>query len=90
MAQRAGISAQAMVQAVDYLEARGYVERSPDPTDRRAKVVRLTDKGRAADHAAREQLEAIEGEWAHQIGPDRYQEFRLAFAELIAAIEKRP
>jgi DNA-binding MarR family transcriptional regulator len=89
MSQRAGISAQAMVQAVDYLEARGYVERSPDPADRRAKVVRLTARGRAADRAAREQLEAVEAEWARRIGPDRYQEFRLAFADLVVAIEKQ-
>jgi DNA-binding MarR family transcriptional regulator len=87
MAQRAGITAQAMVQVVDYLESRGYVERTPDPTDRRAKVVRLTERGRAGDHAAREQLLAIEDEWSRRLGHDRYREFRATLAELAKPME---
>jgi DNA-binding MarR family transcriptional regulator len=89
MAQRAGISPQAMVQVVDYLEGRGYVERAPDPTDRRAKLVRLTERGRAADRAGRAHLQAIEAEWSLLLGEERYASFRAALEDLVAAIEDR-
>src|SRR6476659_4770672 len=43
----ANITPQAMRALVDELEALGYVERRPQPTDRRAKLIVLTDRGRA-------------------------------------------
>lgn len=46
LARRAEISKQAVGQLVSDLEAAGYVERTPDPTDQRAKIVTLTRRGR--------------------------------------------
>ena len=51
LAQRAGITKQAISQLVRELEARDYVEQVPDSTDTRAKIVRLTERG-VALHAA--------------------------------------
>ena len=82
MAARAGISAQAMVEIVDSLQARGYVERVPDPRDRRAKRVRLTDEGRRADQIGREVLGQIEAEWAQRFGRDRIADLRATLAEV--------
>jgi len=45
LAKRASMTKQAMGQLVDEVEALGYVERVPDPTDKRAKLVRFTEKG---------------------------------------------
>src|SRR4051812_39807952 len=45
MAERAGITKQAMMQVVNDLEGMGLVKRSPDPKDARAKTVTLTAKG---------------------------------------------
>jgi DNA-binding MarR family transcriptional regulator len=45
LAQRAGVTKQAMSQLVKMLEQRDYVEQAPDATDTRAKVVRLTKRG---------------------------------------------
>src|SRR6478672_3290672 len=42
LAGRAGMTKQAMGELVRHLDARGYVEVTPDPTDRRARLVRLT------------------------------------------------
>jgi DNA-binding MarR family transcriptional regulator len=39
---------------VDQLEAQGFAERTADPGDRRRKLVRLTERGRAASLTARE------------------------------------
>lgn len=41
---------------VDRLEARGLVERRPDPTDRRVKVAATTDEGRRVARGLREEL----------------------------------
>ncbi len=49
-----------MTNRIDRLAARGYVERFPDPADRRGVIVRLTDEGRAAVDAAFEELLAAE------------------------------
>ena len=49
-----------MVDLVDRLEASGWVQRRPDPDDRRARLVDLTPKGRkalAAGIAASDQVE---------------------------------
>ncbi len=46
LAERAGITKQAIGQMIVELEARGYVKRVADPTDARARIVRYTAKGR--------------------------------------------
>ena len=45
LAERAGMTKQAMAELVTYLEQRGYLRRVPDPADRRAKLVLLSDRG---------------------------------------------
>jgi DNA-binding MarR family transcriptional regulator len=47
------ISKQGAGQIVDDMEARGYLERRPDPADRRAQLIRLSRRGRQALAAAR-------------------------------------
>jgi DNA-binding MarR family transcriptional regulator len=54
LAQRAGVTKQAMSQLVKLLEQRNYVEQAPDPIDTRAKVVRLTKRGVALRKACDE------------------------------------
>src|SRR2546425_12933772 len=63
LAARAGITHQAMTQLVTELEERGIVERVADPSDGRARLVRLTDDGRKRVRAALEQIAAIEAKW---------------------------
>jgi DNA-binding MarR family transcriptional regulator len=62
LAQQAGVSKQAMSQLIHELEARGYVEQVPDPTDTRAKIVRLNKRGIALRQAclvARGELQTL-------------------------------
>jgi DNA-binding MarR family transcriptional regulator len=84
MAQRAGVSPQAMVQIVDILEKRGYVERVPDPADRRAKLVCKTAKGKAMGSAAAAILADIEGDFEDSLGPSHVQALR-TMLELVSA-----
>ncbi len=53
LADRLDITKQGAAQIVDDMESRGYVERHPDPTDGRARLIHLTTRGQAALAAAR-------------------------------------
>jgi len=68
---------------VDELENRGYVRRVPDEQDARAKVVRLTARGRRCAAEARRGLAAIEGRARRFLGPRRYEMLREALEELV-------
>lgn len=68
LAQRAQMTKQSMGYLADSLEAAGYVTQAPDPTDGRAKLVRLTDKGRAAGEAMVKLSAETEAEFAELIG----------------------
>ena len=61
LAERLHIAARSATEVVDALEARGLVERGPDPDDRRATLVRPTEAARAelaeVDRVRREQSE---------------------------------
>jgi DNA-binding MarR family transcriptional regulator len=63
LAGRAGITHQAMAQLVCELEERGIVERTPDPSDGRARLVRLTDDGRQRVRVAVREIAEIEMKW---------------------------
>lgn len=89
MAQRAGITPQGMVQVVDYLAAHGYVERASDPTDRRAKLVHLTERGQAADRVARATLLEIETEWGLFLGEGSLHELRRTLEDLVATLAEK-
>lgn len=63
LAQRAGITRQAITELVNALRRNGYVELGPDPSDGRARLVRLTTKGREAVRVAINEIAAIEARW---------------------------
>jgi DNA-binding MarR family transcriptional regulator len=72
-----------MQELVDDLERRGIVERQPDPSDRRAKLIVLTDKGLAALAPAGSIIEGLELEYANRIGEERFAAMCLALNALI-------
>lgn len=68
LAARAWLSKATVVHAVDELERLGYVTREPDPTDRRAKLVRPTARAREAEQVGREAIADMRDAWAALIG----------------------
>jgi DNA-binding MarR family transcriptional regulator len=82
LARRAGVTPQAMAEFVRYLEGRGYVERIPDPSDGRARLVRLTAKGREAAVAAHTVMDGIEERWKRTLGAKRFAELKQMLSEL--------
>ena len=61
-----------MAELVDDLESLGYVQRQPDPSDRRAKLVGLTPSGWRAIRTGRAIIEQIEHDWGARIGDHRF------------------
>ncbi|MFN0283763.1 MAG: MarR family winged helix-turn-helix transcriptional regulator [Kineosporiaceae bacterium] len=68
LAEQARISKQTAGFLVDQLERAGYVERVPDPTDARARLVRVAPRGEAAVRAARVVEAEVEAEWTQHLG----------------------
>jgi DNA-binding MarR family transcriptional regulator len=71
LAAALGVTQQAVSKTVSELERLGYVRRRPDPRDARVRLVALTDRGRAAVEAAREERAAVEAELRERLGPRR-------------------
>lgn len=85
LAARAGISAQSMGELVDDLEIKGYVERRPDPDDRRAKRIYLTDRGLKNVRVAKQATTDVESYLAERLGGQRYQQLRRTLKDIIEA-----
>jgi DNA-binding MarR family transcriptional regulator len=83
LADAASMALSSMQELVDDLERRGIVEREPDPSDRRAKLIVLTDKGLAALAPAGSIIEGLEREYADRIGDERFEAMCLALNALI-------
>ena len=83
LARMARMTVPAMLELVDDLERLGYAERRPDPTDRRAKLIVLTRKGRDAMRTGRRIIDEIEKEYARALGRKRYDEFAASFQALL-------
>jgi DNA-binding MarR family transcriptional regulator len=86
LAARAQMTKQAMAQLVAHLEAHGYVERVPDPSDRRARLVRATPRGRAVFVIVREFVAEVDARLIARLGPAKMQRLRSLLEDLNAAL----
>jgi DNA-binding MarR family transcriptional regulator len=82
LADRAQIAKQTATALVDKLERAGYVTRVPDPTDGRARLVRLTPRAEAALPVARAEEARIEAEWEAHLGTTSMRQLREALTAL--------
>lgn len=82
LAERAQIAKQTATALVDKLERAGYVERVPDPSDGRARLVRMTPRAEAALPTAHAEEERIEAEWRAHLGAARMRQLRQALTAL--------
>jgi DNA-binding MarR family transcriptional regulator len=84
LAARARMTKQSVGEVTSDLEQRGYVERVPDPSDGRAKIIRLTERGHAAQAFGRDLIDEIEQDWADQFGAERVAALREALEAITA------
>jgi DNA-binding MarR family transcriptional regulator len=82
IAARAGMAPQSMGEIVDDLVAKGYLARREDPSDRRAKRIYLTPKGRETAQASRIALLEVERRISESLGTDNYQDMRRTLAAI--------
>lgn len=82
LADRARIPKQTALALVNGLEAAGYVERVPDPSDGRARLIRLTARSRGALPIAIAEEARIEADWQAVLGVRRMRALRSALWEL--------
>jgi DNA-binding MarR family transcriptional regulator len=76
LAERAGMSKQAMNQLLRSLEDLGYIVRSDAPNEGRARIIGFTKRGRAAYSRVHDILRDIEREWRAELGPKRFAQLK--------------
>src|SRR5215469_5396224 len=86
LADRAGMSKQAMNQLLRSLEGLGYILRSDAQDEGRARIVRFTKRGRAAYARVHDILRDIEHEWSAELGPKDFAQLK----ELLSRIWESP
>jgi DNA-binding MarR family transcriptional regulator len=84
LSERAHLTKQAMAQLVEHLERHGYVERVPDPADRRARLVRATARGREVYAVVREFIADVDARLDRELGADKVRLLRALLEELNA------
>ncbi len=65
-----------------YLEGHGYAERVPDPSDGRARIVKLTPRGHETSTVAGRVFTGLEAKWEEALGEHRMAQLRTMLAEL--------
>jgi len=76
LAELLAVTKQAAIKVVDEMESLGFLERQPDPADRRAKILVLTDRGRRVRRAALAASRQMERELRHDLGDEQVAAFR--------------
>lgn len=68
LGRRLGMTKQSAGEVVTHLARQGYVERRPDPEDRRARRITLTPRGRECVEIIWTELADIQGAWSDAVG----------------------
>ena len=82
LAEQAQITKQSAGFLVDQLERGGYVERVPDPSDARARLVVIAERGSKAQARAAHAVSQVEAEWAAHLGHRNMNQFRQLLTHL--------
>jgi DNA-binding MarR family transcriptional regulator len=84
LAELAHMTKQSVGEIVDDLVERGYAKRVPDPADRRAKLICLTERGRQAQKVGFGLFAEVEARWVERYGAERMALLREALEEIVA------
>jgi DNA-binding MarR family transcriptional regulator len=90
LATRMKVTKQALNYILGDLERLGYIERRPDPDDRRARRLALTDRGRELVPIIRGAVVDAEREWAATLGEKRFEQLRELLVELNQIAAREP
>ncbi len=90
LAVHLGVTKQAAAQLVEHLVGHGYLMREADPRDGRAKLLVLTERGRACTTAAEQAATDVVQRWKAQLSPQQYTEMRDALHQIAVPGRLRP
>jgi DNA-binding MarR family transcriptional regulator len=86
LAELARMRKQSMAEAVEQLERMGYVERRPNPQDRRSRLVFLTERGEAVRPVTHATAARVEERWAELTSPAELEELRAMLLRLLTEL----
>ncbi|MEA2448302.1 MAG: hypothetical protein QOG63_234 [Thermoleophilaceae bacterium] len=83
LAERAGMTKQAVGEVVSELESLGYAERVQDPSDGRAKIIKLTARGLGAYKLGYAVMDEIQRRWEKRFGAERVRAMLALMREMV-------
>jgi DNA-binding MarR family transcriptional regulator len=86
LAELARVRKQTMAEAVEQLERMGYVERRPNPHDRRSRLVLLTSRGESVKPVTHATAARVEERWAELTSPEELEALRASLLRLITEL----
>jgi DNA-binding MarR family transcriptional regulator len=86
LAELARVRKQTMAQAVEQLERMGYVERRPNPRDRRSRLVFLTARGASVRPVTHATAALVEERWAQLTSPEELESLRASLLRLLTEL----
>ncbi len=88
LAERTHTTKQALRYTINQLEAAGYVERVPDPTDGRAKIIRFTQRGWELRRVGDGIIASLEEECARRLGEEKMRQFEALIKDVSSVLEE--
>jgi DNA-binding MarR family transcriptional regulator len=82
LAEQARVTKQTAGFLVDQLERAGYVRREPDPTDARARLVVIAERGLAGVEVARRTEAVVQAEWTRHLGKRATDQLHASLSKL--------
>jgi DNA-binding MarR family transcriptional regulator len=86
LAELARVRKQTMAEAVDQLERMGYVERRPNPRDRRSRLVFLTERGASVKPVTHATAARVEERWAELTSREELEALRASLLHLLTQL----
>jgi DNA-binding MarR family transcriptional regulator len=86
LAELARVRKQTMAEAVDQLERMGYVQRRPNPRDRRSRLVFLTERGASVKPVTHATAARVEQRWAELTSPEELDALRATLLRLLTEL----
>jgi DNA-binding MarR family transcriptional regulator len=84
LAEAIGADKTRIIPTLDELQDKGYIERTPDPDDRRVRLLAITESGRAVKDAVQEEIQRGEERWLGTISASDRRVFLKVLRELSA------
>jgi DNA-binding MarR family transcriptional regulator len=85
LAEAIGADKTRIIPTLDELQGNGYIERRPDPADRRVRLLAITEAGRAVKNAAQQEIQQAEERWLAVLSPNDRRVFLRALQKMTSA-----